>query len=307
MTYKNEENTVLLNNGYEIPMLGFGTHPNKENLIEIIPNALHIQGGYRMFDTSDNYHNEKFLGEALKTKFDEFGRENLFLITKFSAGTSASKFASVFKTSLENLFPNRENESIDIYLMHWPYPFLYRSIWKKMEEKYLAGECKAIGVCNFEVKHLQKLMKNCRIKPMLNQIECHPFFRQAEICSYCEEHQIQIMSYSPLARMNENLMNCSELEKLAGKYKKTVGQIILRWDFQHKYITLASSKSAAHMKLNRDIFDFCLTEDEMKVIDSLDCGMRIRFDPNKRFTLKQKVLFFRERILIFFKLLFNVK
>lgn len=288
---------ITLSNGFRIPAIGFGTFPNKENLLEIIPNA--IQTGYRLFDTSDNYQNEEFVGEAIRKSHSELSGDGdkVITVTKFSQGTAASKFEIVFQKSFRNLFIDNEEEAIDIYLMHWPYPFLYPYIWKQMEKKYKEGKCKAIGVCNFELKHLNKLMKACEIKPMINQLECHPMFRQATICDYCQSNDIQIMSYSPLARMHPKLMENEILMAIAAKYNKSVSQIILRWNYQHKFISIAGTKSLAHMQNNFNIFNFELRQSDMEQIDSLDCGMRIRFDPNKRFSLLDKLLFVREKLL----------
>ena len=146
-----------------------------------------------------------------------------------------------------------------------------------------------IGVCNFEVKHLKKLLSKCRIKPMFNQIELHPLFRQPEICGFCEEHGIRIMSYSPLARMNARLFQNEQLELLAEKYSKSIAQVILRWNIQHEYIPIPATANLSHAEMNIDIFDFELTDDEMLLIDSLDEGMRIRYNPNTMFSNGQKI------------------
>ncbi len=280
------ENRVL-NNGMKIPVIGIGTFPYKEELYNALPIALNA--GYRLIDTSDNYQNENYIGNVYQ-KLESTQLNNIITITKFSQPYQSHFFYKVFKRSQKALYSNTKH-NIDIYLLHWPYPFLWKKHWKKMERLYQNGQCKAIGVCNFEKKNLEKLLDICTIKPMINQIECHPMFQQKETIEFCKNNNIQVMSYSPFARMDTKLIKNNYLCKLAEKYGKHVQQIILRWNIQKGLIPIPASVSKKHIISNFDIFDFELTDDEINGIDNLECGMRVRFDPKTRFTTKQKILF----------------
>ncbi len=270
---------VTLNNGFTLPVMGMGTYPQKEELKELIPEAFRL--GYTLFDTSDNYSNEKFYGQGYYGSVDKERPQNSITITKFSY--PFEDFRWVYEKSIKNIYGSHRRENL-VYLLHWPYPHLYPHIWKFMEDLYIEGKCEAIGVCNFETTHLSVLLQNCRIKPMINQVECHPLFRQKEICAMCEENDIQIMAYSPLGRMDYRLIDNPILNKLARKYNKTVVQIVLRWHIERGRVVIPATKNPTRLDENINIFDFRLTREEVELIDELECGLRIRFDPNNRFT-----------------------
>lgn len=260
--------------GIELPQIGYGTFPYTDDLIESIPLA--YKAGYCLVDTSDNYGNEEYTGKGIN------GLNDLILITKFSQPFRTYDVKKCFDESSEKL-----TRRPDIYLLHWPYPFLWKTIWKQMEELYFNGECKAIGVCNFKVKRLEQLLKVCRVKPFINQIERHPMFQQKDIVDYCEANGIQIMSYSPVARQNEQLHKNETLKTLSEEYGKSINQIILNWNVTKGTLPIPASKSENHLKQNIDIFDFCMTDEEIAQIDALEANMRIRFDPDKRFTKRE--------------------
>lgn len=274
-----------LYNGLKIPVIGYGTFPNKETLLQAIPNA--IAKGYRLIDTADNYHNEEFVGQVFQHILQ---KEDVIIVTKFSQPYRTRSFHKVFEETQEKLYGNTQTP-VDIYLLHWPYPFLWKKQWKRMEKLYLEGKCRAIGVCNFKKKCLEELLKICQVKPMINQFECHPLYQQKETIDLCEKENIQIMSYSPLARMNKNLIENRLLKNLACKYNKSVSQIILRWNIEHRFIPIPASVSPVHISSNYEIFDFKLTPDEIAQIDALECGMRIRYDPDSRFSAITKIRF----------------
>ena len=267
---------VTLSNGFAIPMIGMGTYPQKGELEELIPTA--YQTGYHLFDTSDNYNNEGFYGIGYRKLTDN---DKIITITKFS--TPFEDFFDVYENSVTEIY-NTEKKRNLVYLLHWPYPHMYLKLWELMEDLYFEGKCDVIGVCNFEVKHLSVLLDNCRVKPMINQIECHPLFQQREICEFCEQNNIQLMAYSPIGRMHSFLSENQLLNKLATKYEKTIPQVILRWHIQKDRVVIPATKSKQRLKENINIFDFQLTKQEVDEIDKLDCGLRIRFDPNKRFS-----------------------
>jgi len=171
-------------------------------------------------------------------------------------------------------------KQLDLYLMHWPNPETYLDSWKEMETLYKEGLVKAIGVCNFHEHHLQKLLEIAEVTPVINQIELHPLLSQKPLREYCKSKGIQIQAYSPVARMDSKLIEHPVLVELAKKYTKTVPQIILKWDVQHDIITIPKSGNKLRIKENLDIFDFELTEDEMKKIDNINENYRVRYDPD---------------------------
>ena len=267
---------MKLANNLEIADIGLGTFPNKEKLETVIPEALEL--GYRLFDTSDDYYNEKYVGAGLRGRYDE----KTYVTTKFSFHQYFSKVDKRLENSKNELNIDNDFDNI-IYLMHFPYPSVYVEVWKQMEKLYKDGKCKAIGVCNFDIKHLKKLEEECEITPMINQIELHPLFQQKELCEYCASKGIKIMAYSPVARHNEKLFGNEALKDIATKYNKTLSQIIMRWNVQSGRSVIPATVSSAHLKENIDVFDFMLSEEEMQIIDGLDEGMRIRYNPNTMF------------------------
>lgn len=279
--------TFELYNGYRIPVIGYGTFPQKETLERNVPFA--YNAGYRMIDTSDNYFNEEFVGKGLQQLKDA----DLSVITKFSQPTRTELFGKCFIDSFSALHWEGNK---GIYLLHWPYPYLWKLQWRMMEDLYLSGKCAAIGVCNFDEGYLKELLKFCKVKPMINQFERHPLFQQQHLVELCKKEDIQVMSYSPLARMDEQLNANRVLTHIAEKYGKTVNQVILRWNIDTNCIPIPASSSEKHIKENFDIFDFKLTKDEIESINELDCGKRIRFNPRTRFDKSTKQKLFVESI-----------
>lgn len=269
-----------------LPAIGYGTFPLQERLIEALPLA--VRSGYRLIDTSDNYKNEEFVGKGLAACGGT--QAEVVVVSKFSNPLRTGTLATCFAKSCDKL-----GGRVDVYLLHWPYPFLWREQWRRMEALYLAGRCSAIGVCNFDRRKMESLLKICRVKPMVNQFERHPLFQQRETADFCRAQGVKVMCYSPLARMDERLMRNPVLLQLAAKYGKTVGQIVLRWSVEQGDIPIPASGSEGHIRENFDIFDFQLTPDEIAGINALEAGARIRFDPAKRFTVKQKMQFLRCR------------
>lgn len=277
----------VLNNGMNIPVIGYGTFPNKEALEKAIPVA--VSKGFRLIDTSDNYLNEINVGNAYSALSEE-DRKGLVILTKYSNPLKTPVFNSVFESSVKKIYKDA-NHDVDIYLLHWPYPHLWKKQWRKMEKLYSQGRCKAIGVCNFEKDKLEELLKFAKVKPMINQIECHPMFQQNEIVEFCKANEIQIMSYSPFARMDKRLTENKVLTEIAVQCGKNVLQVILRWNYQRGFIPIPASTSEKHIESNIDIFDFSLSDEQMEKINELDSGMRIRFDPKTRFTMVQRIIY----------------
>ena len=269
---------MKLNNGYSIPVIGFGTYPYKEPMITCLPLAIK-RNGVGLIDTSDNYQNEEYVGKGLA----QVDLSKVTVISKFSRPLRTDEMEECFEESKTNL------GAINIYLLHWPYPYLWKKQWRKMEELYLSGTCDAIGVCNFDLGYMKELLSFCKVKPAINQFERHPMFQQKELVDFCKDKDITVMAYSPVARMDKRLHENPVLKEIAAKYSKTVSQVILRWDIDTGSIPIPASSSEKHIAENYDIFDFILTEEEIDAINSLEAGMRIRFNPRTRFSRKKKI------------------
>ena len=264
---------VTLNNGVDIPALGFGVW-QMEDLKEC-ENAVikAIQTGYRMIDTAAIYQNETAVGTAVKNS--GVNRDELFITSKvWVQDHGYEKAKSAFQRTLDRL----QMDYLDMYLIHWPYgDFL--GTWKALEELYQEGKIKTIGVCNFTVEKLEELKANSTVLPVINQIELHPVFQQKELQVYDRENNIITQPWSPLGNGNANLLSNPELKAIAEKYGKTVAQVILRWHLQEGFVVIPKSVTPSRIEENFNVFDFELTEDEMNVVRSLDTGKRLFFDP----------------------------
>lgn len=258
------ENFKILSNGVKMPSIGFGTYKsgNDEETAKIIKYALEI--GYRQIDTASFYGNEVGIGNGIKES--RINREDIFLVTKlWNDDHGYDKTIEAFNKSLERLQVNY----IDLYLVHWPNK-LNSETWKAFEYLYKTGKVKAIGVCNFKIGHLEELKKTAEIMPMVNQIEIHPQSSKNDMLSYCEENNIQLVAWSPI--MRGKLFSNNLMIDLAEKYKKTIAQIILRWHVQRGIIPIPKSSNEERIKENLSIFDFELSNNDMRTIDSLNEG-----------------------------------
>ena len=269
---------MKLNNGFSIPIIGFGTYPYKEPMITCLPIAIK-RNGVGLIDTSDNYENEEYVGKGLA----QVDLPKVTVISKFSRPFRTNELEKCFEESKEKL------GLINIYLLHWPYPFLWKKQWRKMEELYLAGKCDAIGVCNFDIGFMKELLSFCKVKPTINQIERHPAYQQQELVDFCHKQDIVVMAYSPVARMDRRLHESPVLKEIAEKYGKTTSQVILRWDIDTGCVPIPASSSEKHIAENYDIFDFILKDEEIDAINNLEAGMRIRYNPRTRFSRKKKI------------------
>lgn len=263
----NLQSTTTLHNGVQMPRVGLGVYKMEEgnDVKDAVLSAIDI--GYRSIDTASFYKNEEGVGQALQET--SVSREDLFVTTKvWNDEQGYEETLAAFDRSLEKL----GLEYLDLYLIHWPVPGKYKDTWRALEKLYKEGKVKAIGVSNFMEHHLEDLLKDAEVKPVVNQVELHPRLAQPELRSFCEERGIQMEAWSPLAR--GKYFDAPILEELAEKYEKTPAQIILRWDVQHGIITIPKSTKAHRQKENADLFDFELTADEMKQIDDLNTGER---------------------------------
>jgi 2,5-diketo-D-gluconate reductase A len=255
--------TVTLNNGAEMPMLGFGTLYLTEELgVRCVSEAISL--GYRLIDTATVYGNEDAVGGGIKKSGNN--REELFITSKVwvdDYGYDQAKKA--FQTSLDKL----GLDYLDLYLIHRPRGDVQGS-WKAMEDLYKEGKIRAIGVSNFEEKHLEELMTYATVKPAVNQIETHAFFQQEKAKGILKKYGIQMEAWSPLAQgRNEHFEN-ETLAAVGRKYNKNNAQVSLRWHYQRGIVSIPRSSQNAHMMENLDIFDFELDDTDMKAIAPLD-------------------------------------
>lgn len=263
---------VTLNNGIEMPILGFGVFqiPNESECEQAVIEA--IKTGYRLIDTAASYQNETAVGNAIKKS--EVPRNELFITTKLWAsdmGYENTKLA--FQKSIDKL----QLDYLDLYLIHQPYGDVFGS-WKAMQELYHEGKIKAIGVANFHPDRVMDLIINSGFTPAINQIETHPFHQQIETHQFLTDNNVQIQSWGPFAEGKNDIFNNETLKTIAVKYNKSVAQIILRWLTQRGIIAIPKSVRKERMKENFDVFTFELSETEMQTITTLDNKTSLFFD-----------------------------
>ncbi|SEB20804.1 Aldo/keto reductase [Thalassobacillus cyri] len=265
--------TVKLRNDVEMPWLGLGVYKMEDGqeVVDSVKSALEL--GYRHIDTASFYKNEEGVGQAIKES--DVGREDIFVTTKvWNDEQGYEETLEAFDRSLNKL----GLEYLDLYLIHWPVPGKFTDTWKALEKLYKDGKVKAIGVSNFLPHHLQDVMKDAEETPMVNQIELHPELHQQQTREFCKANDIQLVAWSPLAR--GKYLDAPVLKELAEKYDKTPAQVILRWDYQSGIVTIPKSVKKERQQENADIFDFELTDEEIKRIDELDLGEEGRNGPH---------------------------
>lgn len=205
-------------------------------------------------------------------------RRRVTVCTKLSAGDMLRNGRNI-KQAYQRSIDRMGIEYADIYLMHWPVTKNYLDVWRQMEELYEKNESiKAIGVCNCHIHHLQALLENCRVKPMIHQMEVHPLFTQQEEREFCVQNGIQVMAYTPLARNDDRLKNSRLLNRIARKKGKTVSQVIVRWHIQLGNIPCISTGNLKHYRENTNVYDFILSDREMEQISGLNLNSRLRYD-----------------------------
>ncbi len=265
--------TVKLSNGVEMPWLGLGVWRSMEG--EEVENAVGwaLEVGYRSIDTAAIYQNEKGVGRAIKES--GINREDIFITTKlWNNDQRSGNIREALDTSLEKLVV----DYIDLYLIHWPVSEKFTDCWVQFESLYQEGKIRAIGVSNFLVPHLEQLLEISSITPVINQVEFHPYLLQPELISFCDEHKIQLQAWAPL--MQGKINEVTELGEIGEKYGKSPAQIALRWNLQHKVITIPKSVNQDRIKANADIFNFSLSDEDIIIIDNLDRNYRFGPDPD---------------------------
>lgn len=255
--------TVTLNNGVKMPILGFGTlYLNAELGVRCVADAISL--GYRLIDTATIYGNEESVGSGIKKS--GVSREELFITSKVWVDDSGyEKTMDAFQISLDKL----GLDYLDLYLIHRPRGDVKGS-WKAMEDLYKDRKIRAIGVSNFETNHLENLMSYAKIKPAVNQIETHAFFQQEMAKGILKKYGIQMEAWSPLVQgRNEHFTN-ETLASIGKKYDKTNAQVSLRWHYQRGIVSIPRTSQKAHMMENLNIFDFELDKSDMEMITALD-------------------------------------
>ncbi|WP_433260800.1 aldo/keto reductase [Actinosynnema sp. CS-041913] len=263
---------VTLNNGVEMPILGFGVYQIPPDQTEqAVTDAL--AAGYRLLDTAAGYGNEEALGRAIKAS--GIPREQLFVTTKLwvQDGPAGDNTKRAFDTSLRRL----GLDHVDLYLMHQPYGDVY-SQWRAMQDIYREGRAKAIGVSNFYPDRLVDLIEHNEVAPAVNQIETHPFFQRTAEQDIMRERGVQIESWGPFAEGRNNLFTHPVLSGIAEEHGRSVAQVVLRWLVQREVVVIPKSVRADRMAENIAVFDFGLTDEEMARIAALDTGASLFFD-----------------------------
>ena len=277
----NQQSTYTLSNGVKLPVIGFGTwqSPNGEVATNAVKAALEI--GYRHIDTAAAYGNEESVGAGLAAS--GLAREDVFLTTKlWNKDHGYDQTLAAFEMSLARL----KTRYLDLYLIHWPIAYERRTDWKDtllgtwnaMIKLYKDGRIRAIDVSNFRPHHIEHLLRNTSVAPMVNQIEYHPGFWQKYVCDFCKDLGIQIQAWSPMAQ--GRVFNLSYLKNLAAKYDKSLAQICLRWELQKGVNPLPKSINPERIKENFDVFDFALTDEEVARIDALPESGATGYDPD---------------------------
>lgn len=261
---------IVLNNGVRMPGIGYGVFRMTD--LDECENAVvqAVKTGYRLIDTAAAYENETAVGKAIKRVIAEgiVKREDLFVTTKlWITDTTYGKAKEGFQRSLDRL----GLDYVDLYLIHQPYNDYYGA-WRALEELYEEGKVKSIGVDNFTQDRMADFLFFNKVKPAVNMIECNAYFQREDECRYLKEQNILMQAWSPLAAGKEDLFTNEILCKIAQKYQKSVAQIILRWLVLRGIVPVVKSANPVRMKENMDIFDFVLSEEEMKQIATLDTG-----------------------------------
>ncbi|MFE4143189.1 aldo/keto reductase [Peribacillus sp. YIM B13472] len=266
--------TITLHNGVKMPQLGFGVFKvkNGNETVESVKKAIEV--GYRAIDTAAIYENEEGVGQAIR----ECGvpREELFITSKvWNTEQGYETTLQAFDDSLNRL----GLEYLDLYLIHWPGKDKYLETWRALEKLHKDGKVKSIGVSNFHVHHLENLLANSEVKPVVNQIELHPLLTQVEIRDYCSKHEIKVESWSPLGR--GNLLEEPTVNHIAKKHGKSSAQVLIRWHLQHDLVVIPKSITPSRIKENAEVFDFSLSLNEMNQIDALNKNERFGSNPDE--------------------------
>lgn len=268
---------VIFHNGVEMPPIIMSTNwMDYPTMKEVVTAGLKI--GFRAFDTARDYGNEYIVGRVLSECLKEQGlkREDIFITTKI--GNSQQRLGNI-ERQIDQSLRNLRTDYVDCWLMHWPYPDYYIDTYHKMEKVYKDGKARAIGMANYHLRHFKKLWEaGFDTAPHCVQFEHHPMRTADDIQEFCHEHDIAIQAYSPLCRMIEPIKHSPILQAIAERTKKSIGQVILRWHYQHRSVPCFKSLKPKRLEENFNIWDFELTGEEMAAINSMDCGYKYHLE-----------------------------
>jgi diketogulonate reductase-like aldo/keto reductase len=270
------QSLIQLNNEVVIPQLGLGVWQAKDGKEVETAVRVAIECGYRLIDTAAVYGNEKGVGRAIAAS--GIPREELFVTTKvWNADQGYDATLVAFDKSLDRL----GLDYVDLYLIHWPVPAKdkYIDTWRALEKLYTDGKVRSIGVSNFTVEYLERLMNKATIIPAVNQIELHPHLSQIELRDFCKLHGIAVESYSPLGGTGGDLLEEPVLRQIGDTYGKTPAQVVIRWHIQNGLIVIPKSVTPERIRQNIDVFDFELSPDDMLTINGLNMNSRVGSDP----------------------------
>ena len=266
------EPVAKLNNAVMIPCLGLGVYqsPPGQTTQRAVEYALKI--GYRHIDTARIYNNESDVGTALRQS--GIKREDVFITTKlWNSDHGYDKALRACDESLRRL----GLKYLDLYLIHWPVPEIRNESWQALTQLLRDGKCRSIGVSNYTIQHLTELFDKSEIAPMVNQVEFSPFLYQKQLLDYCEKNKIQVEAYSPLTQGEK--LNHQKIQQIAKRHDKTPAQVLIRWSLQHNLVTIPKSVREERIKENSQVFDYNLTTEDMRILDSLDENFRNSWDP----------------------------
>ena len=267
---------LILRNGVKIPEIGFGTSLIEgEECINNIRQAL--ETGYRHIDTASVYRNEKEIGKAIKES--GIKREEIFITSKvWKDSMGYENTMNSFNNSLQNL----QLDYIDLFLIHWPKNIdkqLNIETWKALEDLYKTKKVRAIGVSNFLKHHLEIILENCEIAPMIDQLEYHPGLTRPETIQFCKENDIIVEAWAPLGK--GSMLQNEDLIRIAEKYNKSVAQLCIRWCLQNEIIPLPKTTNLTRMAENRDVFDFTIDKQDMLFINNMELFASSTMNPNE--------------------------
>jgi 2,5-diketo-D-gluconate reductase A len=268
--------TIALNDGHEIPQLGFGVFQvPPQDTAAAVAEALNV--GYRHIDTAEMYRNERGVGEAIRAA--GIGRGEVFITSKLSNGYHRPDDA---RRAFDQTLAELGFDYVDLFLIHWPLPTLYDgdyvSTWRTLEEFKRDGRARSIGVSNFQVPHLERLAAEAEVTPAVNQIELHPYLLNEAVRSYGESNGIHTEAWSPIAQ--GGVLDDPVITEIAGRLERTPAQVVLRWHIQRESIVFPKSTTPARIKENFELFDFELDAGDMQRISALDRGEDGRTGPN---------------------------
>ena len=277
----NHTDTYKLSNGVGIPCIGFGTWQTPDGDVAVRSVACAIEAGYRHIDTAQAYGNEESVGKGIRES--GIDRKDLFVTTKLWNSNHSYKLTlRSFEESMNKL----GLDYLDLFLIHWPNPVAFRDhwqeanaeSWKAMEELYEAGKIRAIGVSNFRPHHISELLKTAGIAPMVNQIRLCPGDTQDETVDWCRERGMVLEGYSPLGI--GRIFEVPEMQKLAGKYGRSIAQICIRWSLQRGYLPLPKSVTPSRIQENLKVFDFEISDEDVRLIANLRGCVGYASDPD---------------------------